>query len=252
MTTDSEPVSELDLHAYVDAELGPARKRQVEAWLVEHPADAERVATWARQGEAIRAAYDPVLTEPDTAAIVAAARRLRLRPLANIAAAATVAFGLGLGAGLLALSFRHAPNDGLTGSGLAAHGVYTREQVHAVEVKAAEKPHLEAWLTNRVGAPVRAPELAGQGLELLGGRVVPALGRAGALLMYQSGSGDRFTLLVVGAEKGNSAGQYRQSGDFGAVTWVGDGYGYVLAGPPEPARLEAVRRAVVAGSPASL
>jgi anti-sigma factor RsiW len=38
--------SDAELHGYVDGQLTPERHREVEAWLVHRPAEAERVEAW--------------------------------------------------------------------------------------------------------------------------------------------------------------------------------------------------------------
>lgn len=39
----SMPVTEADLHAYVDGLLPPARRTEIEQYLATHPAEAERI-----------------------------------------------------------------------------------------------------------------------------------------------------------------------------------------------------------------
>src|ERR1700693_6217016 len=58
------PVSEEELHAYVDGELAPDRKAAVEAWLANHPEDMTRVNAWHSLADAIRTRYGAVATEP--------------------------------------------------------------------------------------------------------------------------------------------------------------------------------------------
>jgi anti-sigma factor RsiW len=53
------PVSEAELHGYVDGELDRERQEAVRAHLAAYPVDAARVETWQRQTEAIRAAFPP-------------------------------------------------------------------------------------------------------------------------------------------------------------------------------------------------
>ena len=48
---------------------------------------------------------------------------------------------------------------------------------HPVEVGAGDPDHLVAWLSARLGRPVRAPSLDEYGYQLLGGRLLP--GEAG-------------------------------------------------------------------------
>ena len=57
------PVTEDELHAYVDGEVSAERRAAIEAWLATHPEDAARVAQWRQQAEAIRARYGVIATE---------------------------------------------------------------------------------------------------------------------------------------------------------------------------------------------
>ena len=49
MIDNNSPVSEEELHAYVDGELPIERREAIEAWLASHPDDSARVATWRAQ-----------------------------------------------------------------------------------------------------------------------------------------------------------------------------------------------------------
>src|ERR1700744_2290520 len=64
MTDPGIPVTEDELHAYVDNELPAERRGDVEAWLAAHPDDAERVKAWRDMAEALHARYDHVADEP--------------------------------------------------------------------------------------------------------------------------------------------------------------------------------------------
>ena len=58
------PVTEEELHAYVDGELPADRQDAVTAWLSAHPEQAALVVVWRAQAEAIRARYGAVANEP--------------------------------------------------------------------------------------------------------------------------------------------------------------------------------------------
>src|SRR3984885_9736463 len=58
MTDPTIPVTEDELHAYVDNELPAERRGDVEAWLAAHPDDAGRVQSWRAMAEALHARYD--------------------------------------------------------------------------------------------------------------------------------------------------------------------------------------------------
>src|SRR5260370_28533242 len=64
MTNPEIPVTEDELHAYVDNELPVERRGNVEAWLAAHPDDAERVRSWREMAEALHARYGAVADEP--------------------------------------------------------------------------------------------------------------------------------------------------------------------------------------------
>ena len=58
------PVTEEELHAYVDGELPADRKEAVADWLAAHPEQAATVAIWRAQAEAITARYAAAAEEP--------------------------------------------------------------------------------------------------------------------------------------------------------------------------------------------
>src|SRR6266478_4287377 len=64
MTDPRIPVTEDELHAYVDNELPAERRSDVEAWLAAHADDAERVRSWRSMAETLHARYDAVANEP--------------------------------------------------------------------------------------------------------------------------------------------------------------------------------------------
>ena len=70
-----------------------------------------------------------------------------------------------------------------------AHAVYTPEVRHPVEVAAEQEAHLVRWLSKRLGAPIRAPDLTEAGYELVSGRLLPGARAAAAQLMYETADG---------------------------------------------------------------
>src|SRR4051794_17417310 len=63
MTDRKIPVTEDELHAYIDDELPLERRADVEAWLAAHAEDAERVQSWRAMADALHARYDAVADE---------------------------------------------------------------------------------------------------------------------------------------------------------------------------------------------
>ncbi|MRW88360.1 anti-sigma factor, partial [Pseudoduganella sp. FT26W] len=57
------PVTEAELHAWVDGQLPPARHAAVDAYLADHPGQAARLHAYRAQNAALRARFNPVLDE---------------------------------------------------------------------------------------------------------------------------------------------------------------------------------------------
>ena len=145
MTDPKIPVTEDELHAYVDNELPGERRGDVEAWLATHPEDAERVQAWRTMAGALHARYDAVANEP-------VPRRLDLERLMQPArkwlygaiAASVLSFVAGSGAGWIAHGAAAKPSllQSFTLEALDAHRLYVVEVRHPVEVPGSERVHL--------------------------------------------------------------------------------------------------------------
>ena len=59
-----QPISDADLHAYVDGQLSVGRMLEVEAHLKTHIEDARKVTAWSMQKNQLRMLFDPVQDEP--------------------------------------------------------------------------------------------------------------------------------------------------------------------------------------------
>src|ERR1700746_3648517 len=64
MTNPKIPVTEDELHAFVDNELPAERRGDIEAWLATHPEDAQRGQSWRAMADMLHARYDSVANEP--------------------------------------------------------------------------------------------------------------------------------------------------------------------------------------------
>jgi len=241
-------VTEDELHAYVDGELPAERRGAVESWLATHPDDAARVAAWRSQAELICARYGAVADEkpPQRLNVARLARSRRRGVAAMAAAAAIVAFLAGGVAGWFARGAEAtSPSDltRFTTDALDAYRLYVVEVRHPVEVPGDERPHLVQWLSKRVGSPVRAPELEKMGLKLVGGRLLPGPTGATAFFMYETPSGERFTLYCGHTSDQATALRYMAGDRNAAYYWVDDNLFYVLSGPAERDKLHAIAQA---------
>jgi len=255
MTHHDKPVTDEELHAYVDGVLPNDRTEAVATFLAANPEAAALVAAWRAQAEAIRARYGDVANEPVPerhqldrimASDIIAAPRAE-RPFRIMAAAAVLlAFAGGAAAGWTA---RGAPDqtssgfDRMTAQALDAYRLYVVEVRHPVEVPGAEAAHLRQWLSKRVGYELRIPDLSALGLKLVGGRLLPGpTGSAAAFYMYENAAGERYTVYCAKATDGETALRFKTGEQYAAVTWVDDKIGYVVSGPSDRDKLETVAR----------
>src|SRR2546425_12247566 len=150
MTDRNIPVTEDELHAFVDNELPAERRGDVEAWLASHPDDAARVQSWRAMAEELHARYDSVVDE-------AVPKRLDIEQLVQqprrwvygAIAATLAAFIVGGSVGWLVRGATAGPSafQNLTVHAIEAHRLYVVEVRHPVEVPGNERSHLQQWLT---------------------------------------------------------------------------------------------------------
>src|SRR3954470_19221417 len=144
MTDPHIPVTEDELHAYVDNELPAERRGDVEAWLALHPDDDARVQSWRTMAEALHARYDSVIDEavPKRLEIERLVRQPR-KWMYGAIAATLVAFVAGGSLGWVARGEIISPStlQNFTADALDAHRLYVVEVRHPVEVPGSERAH---------------------------------------------------------------------------------------------------------------
>jgi len=241
------PVTDADLHAYVDGMLPAPRCAEVEAHLAEHPDDAARVAAYRDQISAMHREYDAALSEPLPGALRVPERKGAM-PLLRYAAVIG-GFALGVAVGWLLHGYsseRQAETSTWARRAAIAHVVYSPEVRHPVEVGADQEAHLVAWLSKRLGAPLKVPHLGGIGYTLVGGRLLPGDRGPVAQFMYQDGKGLRLTLYVRlnPDESRETAFRFAQERGVGVFYWLDRKLGYALSGEVEKSELLRVATAV--------
>lgn len=221
-----DPINKDDFQAYADGLLDEDRKAPVEAALARNPELAAEVAAWQRQNETLRGLYPPVARDGALGALspyridreirTGRSRNMRMAAAAVLLVAVSGLsgwFGRELATGLSQADFS------LVSEAMAAHSLYTREVVHAVEVKADQEEHLATWLSKRLDRPLVIPDLRKQGMTFVGGRLLPANGGPAAQFMYEDESGKRVTLYIVpSASKEETSLRYTASN--GLVSWL--------------------------------
>ena len=228
--------TETDLNAYLDGEVTDTERAAIEAWLATDMEAASRLKALRALDQRLKGTFEFVLDEPAShtmqSAIGVQGNQQRRRTTTWVAAAAGLAIASGL-AGYALRGWMEARPVGSTFAAMAfgAHAVFVPEVRHPVEVVAREEEHLVKWLTKRVGAPIRAPQLQPQGFALVGGRLLADQGRPAAQFMYESADGQRLTLYVRKDESPqDSSFAFTGHGDVSAFTWIDRPLAYALVG----------------------
>jgi anti-sigma factor RsiW len=242
-----QPVTETELHAYLDGLLPSGRKAEIEAYLAEHPEEAARIAAYRGQIEAMHRAFDPVLDEPVPATI--ALKRAPPSRLVRRVAVVAVSFVAGGVAGWYLHAYdvdKRIDTTAWARRAAIAHVVYSPEVRHPVEVPADQEAHLVRWLSKRLGTPVKVPYLGIQGYNLVGGRLLPGDRGPVAQFMYQDGKGQRLTLYVRvnPDESRETAFHFAQERGVGVFYWLDRKLGYALSGEIDKAELLRIATAV--------
>jgi anti-sigma factor RsiW len=237
------PIAEEDLHAYVDGQLDEARRGEIEAYLARNPEEAERIAGYARQRDALRAAFAPLAEAPIPPSLnvgrMIASERARARGRWRMAAAASLAlalFGTGGTSGWMLRGQAVVPETGIAGlSHVAAESwnVFAPDLLHPVEFRAVERPALMNWIATRTGTRIMAPDLSASGFRFMGGRLVTTGHGPAALFMYDDDQGTRLVLLGQPMRKHDRNAPMARFEDthVAGYSWATDGIGYSLAGP---------------------
>ena len=234
-----KPISEADLHAYVDGQLGPSECARIEAFLKANPEKAREVADWERQNAALNTLFPRKEAERHAEklgeGIQAATPPARGRVWQMAAALAIAAMGVGGGwyaRGALVPEASAVVEAALVQEALSAHRVYATEVLHPVEVPASDAAHLVSWLSKRLGARIVAPDLRESGFTLVGGRLLPAGEGPAAQFMYEDTAGRRITLYATTGAPGVLASfQFETHDGLASVTWQDDTLRYAVIGP---------------------
>lgn len=191
--------------------------------------------------DALHEIYDPVLHEPVPEHWLARVRRRsRWRGYALAAAWMFLGAAVGLLAGWQLHAWRTPVPSAVAENSVPvfvkraaiAHATYSPEVRHPVEVGADQESHLVAWLSKRVGAPLRAPNLESVGYSLVGGRLLPGEpGSPVAHFMYQCKQGTRVTLYVRANAANNreTAFLYSVEGPVKVFYWIDRKLGYAIS-----------------------
>jgi anti-sigma factor RsiW len=250
MTGPYEPLSELDLLAYADGLLDPARQALVEAFLESHPLEARRIADYMQQNRDIRAhfAAAPAEATPDRflAIVYGAGGRTAARNWSAVARGLAVGGALAV-AGVTGWWFgRDSPDDGIAR--------FVDEIAHAA--LSAGEESLEAPASGFAGvSPLDrlSRELASDfnagfappGFQVIGQQQLWRNGQEIARFEFRDDNGRDYSVFVTTRSKYPGASYAVAEGGGRRIAYWADGPAmFAVSGNAEPAKLVQFAKAI--------
>lgn len=267
----NDPVTEADLHAWLDGELPEERLEAVERHLAANPELAARFDRYRAQRTMLGTAFGPLIDRPVPERLAppfaerpadpprgveqgmgrGMARSLVRRPAVwGAALAASLLLFVAGGASGWLLRDRMGARDAVAvasfvADAVSAHRVFAVEVRHPVEVGGDQESHLVNWLSKRLGKQLRCPPLGKRGYELVGGRLLADADGPAAQLMYQDAAGRRITLYIRPSPNApGMAFRYTQDGGLRAAYWRDNGLALAVTGDLDRATLSGIAEEV--------
>lgn len=193
------PITDADLHAYVDGLLEEKRRPAVEAYIASRSELSEKVAAYQQQNQLLHDLFDPVIEEPIPA-------RFKTRPGASnwkwmryAAMLGWLILGGMIGWGMQGRTSTLSAANDFPQWAAVAHAVYSVEEKRPVEV--TDEQAMVNWMTKRMQVKVTVPHLDELGYALIGGRLLPGQDGPACQMMYQDNQGRRITIYMTRSTK---------------------------------------------------
>jgi len=224
MTMNEQPVfaEEEMLQKFVDGELTSSEYRDMRNRMDASDALSQRVAEFQVINSLVAGMNKHVLEEPMPEEFSVTHRPVFA--IGNIAIAASM---LLLVVGVLFAwmqPFRSLNDDHfrLVAAAAAAHELYAGDVLHPVEVDAKDTEHLGKWLSKHIGKDFVPPAVEGQGLRLMGGRILPGddISPHG-LLMYEQRNGQRVSVYIMNTgDQAHTSTLFSEQSGLGVFYWI--------------------------------
>lgn len=227
-----DPVTELEIEAYVDGELDPVRRLAVEDHLSRHADAATQVMADLRARSALRLAFQE--GSPIPAAITAAADPLRQR-LGRQRWRLPAFIGLGAAASMAALAFTaYGSVPAYVGDAVMSHRVGL---IRAAMTSQLESPRLDAREVMR-STDIRVPVLP-QGWWITDVQLFPADSGPALQVMIRTDTGDVVSMFALRTGSHETTEPVAVQRDGIAVAyWNRNGMAYALTGAMPPADID--------------
>lgn len=226
-------ISQIQIQAYVDGQLGDEERIAVENYLAQNPSEADKVQDYKHQNVLLHQFYDPILVKPLPTRVTQLPHSKYQRYKYAAAIFLSLCIGGIAGWEINDLNqYQTKETMALANQAVLAHVVYVPEIRHPVEVAADAQEHLVRWLSKRLKNDIKAPNLQQEGYQLVGGRLLPADTGPAAQFMYENASGLRLTLFVRINQnhKGDTGFRFNSQNGINVFYWVDGALGYALSG----------------------
>ncbi|AXE97050.1 anti-sigma factor family protein [Paraburkholderia hospita] len=253
MSDQQTPISEEDVHAYVDGTLSDERREEVERAIELNPALAARVSDYFSLNNMFHERYDRVLNEPVPARLRMPEKRRWLSAanwpqFAGMAAALVLGIGIGVGTNMgkdVAAPGASAPSatsntrpvsadasEVFAQKAALAHVVYMPTVSRPAQIGEDHEQDFVQYLANKLGTEVHPPMLTKSGFELAGGRILPGDDGPVAQFMYHNANGERVTLCISHRKVNANTTAFKlyQEGPVNVFYWVDGDFGYAVSG----------------------
>ncbi|AUT58166.1 MULTISPECIES: anti-sigma factor family protein [Paraburkholderia] len=253
MSDQQTPISEEDVHAYVDGTLSDERREEVERAIELNPALAARVSDYFSLNNMFHERYDRVLSEPVPARLRMPEKRRWLSAanwpqFAGMAAALVLGIGIGVGTNMgkdVAAPGASAPSvtsstrpvsadasEVFAQKAALAHVVYMPTVSRPAQIGQDHEQDFVQYLANKLGTDVHPPMLTKSGFELAGGRILPGDDGPVAQFMYHNANGERVTLCISHRKVNANTTAFKlyQEGPVNVFYWVDGDFGYAVSG----------------------
>jgi anti-sigma factor RsiW len=250
MNNPHTPISEEEIHAYVDGVLSAERRAQVERAIELNPALAARVSDYFSLNNMFHERFDRVLNEPVPPRLRALRQPRRFGAanwpqFAGMGAALLLGIGVGVGVNMGRNAVSPSSAEEWRARAVAANGAddIARQAAvaHVVYMPAVDRPpgigkdredDFAQYLSNKLGTDVHPPMLARSGFELMGGRILSGNDGPVAQFMYRGGGGERVTLCISHRKTSTSMTAFKlyQDGPVNVFYWVDGDFGYAVSG----------------------
>ncbi|MGE8631531.1 anti-sigma factor family protein [Achromobacter denitrificans] len=239
-------IDDLARNAFVDEQLDPAQRQEMQAYLHAHPEEERELAAWQRDARRLRAMAGQDSLPPNPALDPVAVRaRLRSRSRRRLAMAASLVVAVAIG-GITGWSARDmaAANRILPmQDAMQAYRMFASADAPRPDMR-ADAGDLQGWLDGYFSSAQRMPDLSAGGFKPVAGRLLATDQGPAAIVIYEN-AGQRATFYIRPPGPGNQflAQGSRRDGDLLARYWSGQGYNYALvtSGDDAPGSFPAVR-----------